>query len=73
MEDKQIILRNGVGEVVFDYCKIISYGDLKTAKEYLKVWLNADNSNKKNIIFTLQYFKIDKELLKTTKKLLGEI
>jgi hypothetical protein len=68
-----IVLRNDVGEVVFDYCKLIYSGDLDTAKEYLKVWINGDNSRKKNIIFTLEWFKRSKELIKTTKKLLDEI
>ena len=69
----QIVLRNDVGEVVFDYCKLINSGDLDAAKEYLKVWINGDNSRKKNIIFTLEWFKRSKELIKTTKKLLDEI
>jgi hypothetical protein len=69
----QIILRNGVGEVVFDYCKLINSGDLDKAREYLKVWTNGDSSRKKNIIFTLEFFKRSKELIKTTKKLLDEI
>jgi hypothetical protein len=69
----QIVLRNRVGEVVFDYCKLINSGDLDTAKEYLKVWINGDNSRKKNVILTLEYFKRSKELIKTTKKLLDEI
>ncbi len=69
----QIVLRNGVGEVVFDYCKLINSCDLDKAREYLKVWINGDNSRKENIIFTLEFFKRSKELIKTTKKLFDEI
>lgn len=69
----KISLRNGIGEVVLDYCKIVDSGDLDKAKEYLKVWTNGDNSRKKNIIFTLEFFKRSKELIKKTKKLLDEI
>jgi hypothetical protein len=69
----QIVLRNRLGEVVFDYCKLINSGDLDTAKEYLKVWINGDNSKKKNVIITLEFFKRSKEFIKTTKKLLDEI
>ena len=69
----QIVLRNGVGEVVLDYCKLIDSGDLEKAKEYLKVWIGDDYTRKKNIIFTLEWFKRSKELIKTTKRLLDEI
>ena len=69
----QIVLRNGVGEVVFDYCKLIDSDDLEKAKEYLKVWVGGDYTRKKNILFTLEWFKRSKELIKTTKRLLDEI
>ena len=69
----QIVLRNGIGEVVLDYCKLIDSGDLEKAKEYLKVWIGYDYTRKKNILFTLEWFKRNKELIKTTKRLLDEI
>lgn len=71
--ENQIVLRNGVGEVVLDYCKLIDDGDLEKAKEYLKVWIGDDTTRKKNIIFTLEFFKRSKKLIKTTKRLLDEI
>lgn len=67
------ILRNSVGEIVIDYCKIVDEGDTERAKEYLKAWL-AKGAEKKNIIWTLQYgFRRSKKLIDFTKKLLDEI
>lgn len=71
--NNNINLRNDIGEIVLDYCKLINSDDLDTAKEYLKVWINGDNSRKKDVMFTLSWFKRNKELMKITKKLLDEI
>ncbi len=78
--NESINLRNGVGERVMDYCKLIDSGDLETAKEYLKLWLDWSTKNpevgknaKRNLIFTLEFYKRSKNIIDTTKKLLDEI
>lgn len=78
--NESIKLRNGVGERVMDYCKLIDSGDLEIAKEYLKLWLDWSTKNpevrqnaKRNLIFTLQFYKRSKNIIDTTKKLLDEI
>ena len=67
------ILRSGVGERVMDYCKLIDNGDLDTAKEYLKVWMGNTPNAKRNLIFTLEFYKRGKNIIDTTKRLLDEI
>ena len=66
-------LRNGVGERVMDYCKLIDSGDLERAKEYLKLWMGDTTNAKRNLIFTLEFYKRSKNIIDTTKKLLDEI
>ena len=68
-----INLRNGVGERVMDYCKLIDSGDLERAKEYLKLWMGDTTNAKRNLIFTLEFYKRSKNIIDTTKKLLDEI
>lgn len=71
--NNQIVLRDGAGERVLDYCKLIDSGDLDTARKYLKLWVGSDATKQKNLIFTLHFFKRSKQLIKTTKTLLDEI
>ncbi len=80
---KQIELRNSIGEIVFDYLKIIESGDEQLAKKYLSKWV-GDNINKKvwngeeyvsPTISTLRFFLKDKnhKSIKLTQKLLDEL
>lgn len=39
---QKIVLRNSIGEIVFDYLKIIESGDLEMAKNYLLEWTDGD-------------------------------
>lgn len=71
--NESINLRNGVGERVMDYCKLIDSGDLERAKEYLKLWMGDTTNAKRNLIFTLEFYKRSKNIIDTTKKLLDEI
>jgi hypothetical protein len=67
------MLRDGVGERVLDYCKLIDSNDLDAAKKYLSLWVGHDVTKKRNLIFTLQYFKRSKQVISITKMLLEEI
>lgn len=72
-DENTIKLGNSVGRCVIDYCKIMDKDDYEMAKKYLKLWMGDIPNAKFNIINTLKYFKIDKNIIKTTKKLLDEL